>query len=194
MNICVYGASSNMIDKKYIEKTEELGRKMAQRGHTLVFGAGSGGMMGAVARGVYKEHGYMIGVVPSFFNIDGVLFPHCNELIYTETMRERKKILFEKSDAFIMTPGGIGTFDEFFEVLTLKQLSRHTKAIVIYNVDGYYNDMVDMLVKTAKQGFMAEASLNLFKVFDDAVPLFDWIEKYEAKEIKIEDMKNIPTK
>ena len=193
MNICIYGASSNKIKKIYIEKTEELGKLMAQRGHTLVFGGGIGGMMGAAARGMYENHGYIIGVAPSFFNADGILFPHSNEFIYTETMGERKRILFEKSEAFIVAPGGVGTFDEFFEVLTLKQLARHKKAIALYNIDGYYDDMVKMLVKTAKQGFMSEASLELFRVFDAANVLLDWLEKYEAKDIRIEDMKSLPT-
>ena len=194
MNICIYGASSNTIKKEYIKKTEELGKLMAERGHTLVFGGGSGGMMGAAARGMCMGHGYIIGVAPSFFDVDGILFPHCDELIYTETMGARKKILFEKSDAFIVTPGGIGTFDEFFEVLTLKQLARHKKAIVLFNIDGYYDSMLEMLLNTAKQGFMSEASLELFEVFDEPEALLDRLEKYEAPDMKIEDLKNIPGK
>ena len=90
---------------------------MADRGHNLVYGAGGQGLMGAVARGVHEKNGNIVGVVPSFFNVDGVLFGDCNELIFTETMRERKQIMEDRSDAFIMTPGGIGTFEEFFEIL-----------------------------------------------------------------------------
>ena len=191
MNICVYGASSNKIDEVYISETEELGRKMARRGHTLVFGGGKGGMMGASARGMYECGGHIIGITPSFFHVDGVLFEHCNEVILTETMRERKKLLEEKSDAYIVSPGGIGTFDEFFERFTLKQHARHKKAIAIFNIAGYYDDMIKMLEKTAAQGFMSEASLNLFKVFDDADRMLDWIEKYEGELVDIAQVKYI---
>lgn len=89
MNICVYGASSNTIDSSYIEQTEYLGRQMAKRGHSLVYGAGANGLMGAVARGAHEEHGKIIGVAPSFFNVDGILYENITELITTETMREK---------------------------------------------------------------------------------------------------------
>ena len=154
MNICVYGASSNEIDKSFIEKTEELGAVMAERGHGLVFGGGAKGLMGAAARGVFSGKGKIIGIAPSFFNVDGILFEHCDEFIYPETMRERKRVMEEKSDAFIVTPGGIGTFDEFFEILTLRSLGRHTKAIAVYNIDGYYNALEDLLDNAVKGGFM----------------------------------------
>ena len=97
MNICVYGASSNTIDRSYIEQTEYLGRQIARRGHTLVYGAGANGLMGAVARGVHDEHGAIIGVAPAFFNVDGILYEHVTELITTETMRERKQIMEDLS-------------------------------------------------------------------------------------------------
>ena len=113
MNICVYGASSSTIAKSYINPTEELGEKMAKRGHNLVYGAGALGLMGAAARGVLRGGGKIIGVAPAFFKVDGVLFDDCDEMIYTDTMRERKGIMEEKSDAFIMTPGGLGTYDEY---------------------------------------------------------------------------------
>ncbi len=191
MNICVYGASSNAIDKRFITATEELGRKMAQRGHTLVFGGGAGGMMGAAARGVYEKGGTIIGIAPSFFNVDGVLFEHCTEMHSPDTMRERKKLLEEKSDAFIVSPGGIGTFDEFFEILTLKQLGRHTKAIAIFNVNGYYDNMIALLQNTAKEGFMRGKCMELFKVFDDADALLDYLETYVPEEIDIVKLKKI---
>lgn len=189
MNICVYGASSNKINDIYLEKTEELGRKIAQRGHGLVFGGGNGGVMGASARGAHSAGGKIIGVAPSFFKVDGVLFPHCTEFIFTETMRERKEILENCSEAYVVAPGGIGTFDEFFEIYTLKQLGRHAKALVIYNVDGYYDDMINMLRKTAREEFMPEKSLELFQVFEDADEMLDYIESYEGELVNITEVK-----
>ncbi len=191
MKICVYGAASAVLDEKYIIKTEELGRKMARRGHDLVFGAGTNGLMGAVARGVYEGHGEIIGVVPRFFNVDGALFDDCDEMIRTDTMRQRKQIMEDKADAFIMTPGGIGTFEEFFEILTLKQLGRHTKAVAILNIDGYYDGMAEMVEHAIREKFIRSELKNLYKVFEDVDELLDYIENYEPKKFNILDVKDI---
>ena len=145
MNICVFGSSSEQIDKIYLESAEHLGKKIAEKGYNLVFGAGKYGVMGASARGAYSAGGHTIGVTPDFFIDVGVVFDKCSELIVTDTMRERKGIMEDKADAFVICAGGMGTFEEFFEVLTLKQLNRHTKPIIIYNVKGYYNSMLAML-------------------------------------------------
>ena len=134
MNICIYGASSEELKKIYYEKTEELGRLMAKRGHGLVFGGGETGLMGAAARGVSHEKGYILGISPKFFDQPGVLYQHCTEFIFTETMRERKHLLESRSDATIVVPGGIGTYEEFFEILTLKSLGRIDRPIVLYNI------------------------------------------------------------
>ncbi|MFZ2793781.1 MAG: TIGR00730 family Rossman fold protein, partial [Ruminococcus bromii] len=131
MNICVFGSSSEQIDKIYLESAEHLGKKIAEKGYNLVFGAGKYGVMGASARGAYSAGGHTIGVTPDFFIDVGVVFDKCSELIVTDTMRERKGIMEDKADAFVICAGGMGTFEEFFEVLTLKQLNRHTKPIII---------------------------------------------------------------
>ena len=191
MRICVYGAASDCIHPGYIEAVEELGRKLAERGHSIVYGAGATGLMGAVARGVYEKEGEVIGVAPSFFNVDGVLFENCTELIRTETMRDRKKIMEEMADAFIMTPGGVGTFDEFFEILTLKQLKRHNKPMVVFNVRGYYDAMVDMMGNAVREGFVSEKNLELYKVCDSADAILDYIEQYQACDFRIEEVRNI---
>ena len=137
MNICVFGSSSEQIDKIYLESAEHLGKKIAEKGYNLVFGAGKYGVMGASARGAYSAGGHTIGVTPDFFIDVGVVFDKCSELIVTDTMRERKGIMEDKADAFVICAGGMGTFEEFFEVLTLKQLNRHTKPIIIYNIKGF---------------------------------------------------------
>ncbi len=191
MRICVYGSSSDLIDREYIEKTEELGKKMAERKTGLVFGGGACGLMGAAARGVREGKGEIIGVAPAFFKVDGVLFEECSEFIYTETMRERKQIMENKSDAFIMTPGGIGTYEEFFEIFTLKQLGRHNKPIAIFNIKGYYDEMLAMLGKTVKGNFMREESLNLYKAFTDIDEMLDYIENYNEEARDIKQLKNI---
>lgn len=180
MNICIYGASSTEIDESYIKATEELGEKIGKSGHGIVFGGGARGLMGAAARGVSRCGGKIIGVAPSFFNVDGVLFDECSELIYTETMRERKQIMEERADAFVAVPGGIGTFDELFEILTLKQLGRHNKPVVLYNINGYFDSLVKMLCNAVEQKFMTEQSRELLKVTDSADELLKYITEYKS--------------
>ena len=119
MRICVFGAASPTIDKEYIEKVEIMGKIMAERGHSLTFGGGGNGLMGAAARGVKEDGGYILGVAPKFFFEDTVerIYDKCDELIKPDTMRERKQIMEDNADAFIVTPGGIGTYEEFFEAI-----------------------------------------------------------------------------
>lgn len=186
MRICVYGAASNEIDKSYIEAGESLGKEMGTRGHSLVFGGGATGLMGAVARGIEKENGEIIGVSPSFFNVDGILFDRCSEMIFTDTMRERKQIMEEKSDAFIITVGGIGTFEEFFEILTLRSLDRHKKPIAILNTNGYYDHLIQFLENGVKENFLKAENLELFFVSDSYTEVLDYIESYKDTEDKIE--------
>ena len=191
MRLCLYGASSENIDETYKNKTEEFGRKLAQKGHGMVFGGGATGLMGAAARGVYSQNGEIIGIAPSFFNVDGVLFKECTELIYTETMRERKSLMEELSDGFVVLPGGIGTYEEFFEILTLKQLGRHLKPIALFNINGYFNKVLDVFENTIKEGFMPDACKILFSVFDDADELIEYMENYEVPDYDIKKYKDI---
>lgn len=181
MNICIYGASSNKIDSSFMEASEELGEQLAKRGHTLVFGGGTNGLMGAVARGFSKTDGKIIGIAPSFFNVDGVLFDKCDEFIYPDTMRKRKELMEQKSDAFIMTPGGVGTFDEFFEILTLKQLGLHSKPIAIFNINGYFDNLIATLNSAVDTKFMDNRTLDLCPVFEEIEPLIDYLESYKGE-------------
>lgn len=180
MNICIYGASSAKLDPVYYEKTEELGRMMGLRGHGLVFGGGATGLMGAAARGVDAYHGYILGIAPSFFDQPGVLYEHCSEFIFTETMRERKKLLEERSEATIVAPGGIGTYEEFFEILTLKSLRRLNRPIVLYNIEGYYDIIKELLEQTADRDFMDKENLKLCEFMDDPEEILDYIENWQG--------------
>lgn len=196
MQICVFGASSSSISERHKMAAQKLGKSIAQRGHGIIYGAGASGVMGAVANGAFDEGGQITGVVPSFFEdedmgVDGRIFKNCTELIKTESMRERKFIMEDRADAFIIAPGGIGTFEEFFEVFTLKQLGRHNKAIAIFNVDGYYDSMFDMLANAINENFLREACSMLYKVFDNADEMLDYIENYKPVEVNVFDYKNI---
>ncbi|MBO4251567.1 MAG: TIGR00730 family Rossman fold protein [Clostridia bacterium] len=182
MKICVFGAASNKIDEKYITDCKALAKTLGLRGHDLVFGAGGEGLMGAAAEG-FKENGAKVhGVIPQFFLDNGyeAVFKDCDELTLTATMAERKAIMEDEAEAFIITPGGIGTFEEFFEVLTLKQLGRHKKAIAVYNSFGYYTDLEKYLDKIIAEGYVNEECKMLYKVFDSQAEVVDYIENYTA--------------
>lgn len=178
MNICVYGASSSSIDREYIKRTEILGEKFAQRNHTVVFGGGSDGLMGAVSRGALRKGGKVIGISPDFFEKMGYLRSDCTKMIYTKTMRERKKLMEDYSDAFVVTPGGVGTFEEYFEMFTARQLLLHKKPIAVYNILGYYNKMLDMLRFGINEGFIKKECENLIFATDNDEELISYLENY----------------
>jgi len=178
MKICVYGAASPTIDSQYMKKVEEMGSEMAKRGHSLVFGGGGNGLMGAAARGVHSAGGYILGVVPQFFKDENIeeICDFCDELIYTDSMRSRKQIMEDNADAFIIAPGGIGTLEEFFEILTLKQLCRHNKPIALYNLMGYYDDLSNTMEQAVKKNFIRANCKKLYFLTDNLGDMFDYIE------------------
>lgn len=180
MKICVFGAASAHIDDIYIKTVEELGYKMAKRGHSLVFGAGGTGLMGAAARGVKRGGGYIYGVVPEFFKDNEIeqLFDGCDEITYTKTMRERKAIMEDVADAFIITPGGVGTFEELFEVITLKQLNQLEKAIVFLDIENYYKELEEFLHTACERKFITPSCMKLYEIFTTADEVLDYLESY----------------
>ena len=169
MNICVYGAASSEIDKIYIDVVEKLCEELGKRGHILIFGAGGSGLMGAAARGFHKGGSRVCGVVPQFFRDEKIeqLYTGADNTIYTRDMGARKQIMEENADAFIITPGGIGTFDEFFQVLTLKQLKQHNKPIALFNINGYYYSIQALMHNGAEEKFLREDCLELYRCFDE---------------------------
>lgn len=170
MNICIYGASSDAIDESYKKAACELGRQLGEASVGMVFGGGATGLMGAVARGLRGagKDRLLIGVAPRFFDKPGVIYEDCSEMIWTDTMRERKQKMEDLSDGFVVLPGGIGTFEEFFEILTLRELNRHNKPIILYNVNGYYDRIRELLQHAAEEGFMTEEQTRLCSFADSA--------------------------
>lgn len=191
MEICVFGAASKTIDEKYITAVEKMGEYLAQNGHNLVFGSGCTGSMGAAARGFKKGGGKVHGVIPEFFKEDLYDFVdwECDEMTYTKTMRERKAVMEDLADAFIITPGGAGTFEEFFEVLTLKQLGRHRKPIAIYNIDGYYDKLDEMIEYSIETEFIKSNCRALYKYFTDIEEMLSYIENDDMEGLTVHDLK-----
>lgn len=191
MKICVFGAASFEIDESYIKATEELGKLLVKRGHSLVYGAGNNGVMGAVARGVSSENGEIIGVIPKFFKKDKIeqIYQNCTELIYTETMAQRKSKMEDIADAFIIAPGGIGTLEEYFEVLTLKQLGRHEKPIAVFDINGYYKKLEDFVDYSMKEKFINNKCKSLYYFSNSAADILSYIENDNGVEYNVHELK-----
>ena len=183
MRVCVFGAASDFIDQKYLDSGYELGKALAEAGMDLVFGGGAGGMMGAVARGIRVGGGHIISVVPEFFRNDTIeaLYKEFDKIYYTRDMADRKWKMEDLADGFIITPGGIGTYEEFFEVLDLKQLEVHRKPIAVYNVNGYYNELEALLTKGCDQFFMRENYKTLYRMFnyEEYDEMFEYLKTIE---------------
>ena len=166
MNICIYGASSNQPEETYFQAAEQLGWRIAEAGHTLVFGGGRDGLMAACARGTLAAGGRVIGIAPQMFLEPGFLLESCTEMLLTENMAARKEKMLAVSDAFITLPGGIGTMDEFFETVTLKQLGLVDGPLVLLNTADFYAPLIETLRRMAAGGFMSENCLGLVRVCD----------------------------
>ncbi len=177
MIIGVYCASSNQVDEAYIKEAEHLGRIIAKRGHTLVYGGGQVGLMGVVARETHEHGGTVIGGIPKALkDREGIAYDVADEMHVTDTMQERKAIIFTRADAFVVLPGGFGTLEELMEVLTLRQLGYHDKPIVIANTKGFYDPLIDLFEHFYRERTAAEKYRNLYRVVNDAVEAIEQIE------------------
>lgn len=185
MVITVFGASGKDLDKVYYDAAFNLGELLAKRGHAMVFGGGASGLMGAAARGASTGSGRIIGIAPRFFNEPGVLYEGNTEMIFTDTMGQRKAMMEDMAEAFITLPGGIGTYEEFFEALTLKQLGRHCKAMAVLNVNGCYDAMDAMMRRAVEEHFVPKAGYELYKTFTDPAELLDYVESYKAEPVEL---------
>jgi uncharacterized protein (TIGR00730 family) len=175
-SICVYCSSSNAIADTYPPVAEALGRALARRGHELVYGGGAVGLMGVLAHAAHEEGGTVTGVIPSKLqDREGIAYD-ADELVVTDTMRERKGIMFRRSDAFVVLPGGYGTLEEFMEVLTLKQLGYHDHPIAILNVDGFFDTLLDFFEELRDGRFAREAITDLVHVVSTAEEALDRLE------------------
>ena len=177
MKICIFGSASSSIDGSYIKAGEKTGEALALMGHHLVFGGGSEGMMGAFARGFKKGGGHITGVIPDFFRNGRFeqLYKECDEAIYTEDIAERLRLMENMSDAFVVMPGGAGTFEEFFKILVSISLDRHKKPLALVNINGYFDPLGAMLRHGADQHFISENCLGNFRIFNE-----DQIEEMEG--------------
>ncbi len=167
-NILVYCGSSSGGNEIYKQNATELGRIFAESGIKLIYGGGSVGLMGTIADAVLANAGEVVGVIPSFMEPWEVQHKGLTEIHVVESMHIRKAIMAEMSDAVIAMPGGWGTLDELFEILTWRQLGLHEMPIGILNVNGFFDDLLKMIQKMVTEGFLKDVNLNMFVV--DASP------------------------
>ncbi len=160
MNITVYLGSSFGNDPAYREQAEKLGRWIAENGHTLVYGAGSVGLMGVLADSVLAAGGKVIGVIPQFMVDQGRGHNGLSQLYVVETMQERKAIMLDLGDCYIAFPGGLGTLEEISEAMTREKLGISPRKSVYYNCFGYYDDLFRMFDKMCEEGFLPEEYMS----------------------------------
>jgi uncharacterized protein (TIGR00730 family) len=172
--ICVYCGSSPGTDPSFLAAARAFGKIMAENKVDLVYGGGSRGLMGELARSVDDHGGKVIGVIPEFLQARELAFSGAHELIVTETMHARKQLMFDRADAFVALPGGIGTLEELVEQLTWSQLGRHKKPIALANINGFWDPLCELLEHMKKNGFIhAELSFDLgvANKIEDVLPL-----------------------
>ncbi len=175
-NIGVFCASSTKVAATYLELAEQVGALMARRGHTLIWGGGSVGMMGRVAVGAQRQGGKVVGIIPDFMAGTEVAYVGAQELIVTKDMRQRKAEIEKRSDVFLVLPGGIGTLDEMFEMLTLRVLEQHQKPLVILNHDGFYDHLMQFFEHLFETKFLRAHSRAHYQLAATADEAITWLE------------------
>lgn len=171
-SVCVYCGSSNRVDDVYKNLAAEVGTALAQRGKRIVYGGGHVGLMGVVADSALKAGAEVIGIIPEHIRAHEIQHKGLTELHVVENMHMRKSLMVEKSDAFVILPGGFGTLDEAFEVLTWKQLALHNKPVIIYNAFGFWDPLLKLIDHLINTGFAPKNNYLIFKTVTSLDEMF----------------------
>ena len=175
-NVCVFAGSSFGNRDIYQQSAQLLAKQIVINGYNIVFGGGSNGLMGVLADSAIEHDGYIIGIITEQLNDIEVGHPGLNEMVIVDTMHERKKLMAEKSDAIICLPGGVGTWEEFFESLTWNQLGLQSKPIILLNIENYYSTLKDFVEHAVHEGFLPRSTSNeliFANSIDEAMDLVD---------------------
>lgn len=178
-NVCVYCGSSDRIGEPYLESASEMGRALAKRNLTLIFGGGATGLMGTLADAVLEEGAPVIGVIPKSFNTPQLVHPNLTKLHVVETMHERKALMIDIADTFVALPGGFGTLEELLETLTWAQVGLHRKPIGVLNTQGYYDHLFTLIEYARQEGFIYHEHRNLLLSDPDPEVLLDRLAVYQ---------------
>ncbi len=177
-SVTVFCGSSNAVEEKYFAAARELGEKLARRRWRLVYGGGSVGLMGVLARAVLAHGGHVTGVIPKVLLDLGVGDRGVSELIVTDGLRDRKAIMDERGDAFVALPGGLGTLEEVLEALTLKQLGYHVKPVAVLDLQGFFDPLWTQIQRGIDEGFIKAEFLDLWYPAADVDALLRYLEAY----------------
>ncbi|RAI00118.1 TIGR00730 family Rossman fold protein [Acuticoccus sediminis] len=180
-SVCVYCGSATGHDPRFAAAADELGTALARASITLVYGGGSLGLMGRIAHRVLQEGGRVIGIIPRFLHDREVMLTEVTELIVTEDMHERKRLMFEHADGFVALPGGIGTLEEVVEMMTWSQLGRHEKPIVLANVADFWAPLNALIQHMVQAGFIRpgwDVSYDVVDTISEVVPVL--VERHDA--------------
>ncbi|UTH73936.1 TIGR00730 family Rossman fold protein [Chromobacterium sp. IIBBL 290-4] len=182
-SICLFCGSNKGAKPEYEQAARDFGRTLAEQGITLVYGAGKVGLMGVAADAALAAGGKVIGVIPEFLKAKEVAHLGLTELHVTETMHQRKAMMAQLSDGFIALPGGFGTFDELFEILTWAQLSVHGKPVGMLDAAGFFQPLLAMARHAVEEGFVPVGNLELFRADADLSKLLDWMRQYQPQSV-----------
>lgn len=175
-SICVFCGSSGKVDDAYRQAATQLGTLVGEKGFDLVYGGGHVGLMGLVADAALASGSSVLGVIPKFLQEYEVGHDGLDELIVTDNMHDRKRLMYERSDAFVILPGGLGTLDETFEVLTWTQLGLSAKPVVAANINGFWNPLLALLDHLVSSGFAHDENRSILQIADTMEDLFQMVE------------------
>jgi hypothetical protein len=190
-SICVYCSSSDAVAPHFFAAAEDLGRELAARSISLVFGGCNVGMMGALADTTKKHGGRVVGVIPRHIAERGLGYEQADELVVTDDLRERKSIMEARADAFIALPGGIGTLEEVLEAMAQKQLRQHTKPIVLINTANYFAPLVSLLEHAIAHRFMRAESRDLYQVVPNVPAIFGVLAGYVPPDVALKWLRKL---
>lgn len=174
--ICVYCSASADLAPVYTEAAVALGKAMGERGDTLVYGGASKGLMGAIAQAAHEAGGRVVGIIPKALLTVEFAFEHADDLIITEDLRERKASMEARADAFIALPGGIGTLEEVFEIMTLRALNLTPKPLILLNTENFYDPLMELLQRMLSGGFIRRPISEVFYLAPDVPSALDHID------------------
>ena len=179
--VCVFAASSDAVAPEFAAAAEELGALLARHGVTLVYGGGKVGLMGVVARAVHAQGGRVVAVIPYYLKTRELLYATADEIVVTDGLRERKAVMEERADGFVALPGGFGTLEETLEVITLKQLQRHAKPVVLLNTAGFFEPLLSLFEQLFTLRFARRENADLYHVAARPEDAWTYLAAYQPR-------------
>ncbi|MFO1136609.1 MAG: TIGR00730 family Rossman fold protein [Rhodoblastus sp.] len=185
LNICVYCGSANGTQPHFVKAAEDLGSRIGAAGHGLVYGGGDNGLMGKVARATLAAGGRVVGIIPDFLKNRESMLHEAQELVVVPDMHTRKRMMFERADAFVALPGGVGTLEELVEQLTWVQLGRHTKPVVIADIGGFWRPLLSLFAHMRGSGFIRQEFELRYLVAERTADILPMIESVLARQDQV---------